>query len=300
MFDTHCHLNFKAFNPPSSRHMSGLRRDFASSSERSRSLKKTLPDVIARARKAGVIEIVVPGTDVKTSKRGVEVAEKIDGVYAAVGIHPHHAHKLITNDELRITNELEEIEQLLSHPKVVAVGEVGLDNHTYDNTVYKDYQVDSRFLELQKELFQKQIELAIRYKKSLILHNREAKDDFLQILWEKWVTRLEDKTVFHCCEPDETLLAFAKENKIFIGVDGDVTYSKEKQEFIKKVPVEMLVLETDSPFLLPEPLRSQKKYPNEPANISIIYKFISQLCAVNIEDLQKTTTDNAHRLFSLS
>ena len=189
---------------------------------------------------------------------------------------------------------------MLSHPKVIAVGEVGLDNHTYDNTVYKDYQVDSRFLELQKELFQKQIELAIRYKKSLILHNREAKDDFLQILWEKWVTRLEDKTVFHCCEPDETLLAFAKENKIFIGVDGDVTYSKEKQEFIKKVPVEMLVLETDSPFLLPEPLRSQKKYPNEPANISIIYKFISQLCAVNIEDLQKTTTDNAHRLFSLS
>ena len=300
MFDTHCHLNFKAFNPPSSRHMSGLRRDFASSSERSKSLKKTLPDVIARAREAGVTKIVVPGTDVKTSRRGVEIAEKIDGVYAAVGIHPHHAHKLITNDELRITNELEEIEQLLSHPKVVAVGEVGLDNHTYDNTVYKDYQVDSRFLELQKELFQKQIELAIRYKKSLILHNREAKDDFLQILWEKWVTRLEDKTVFHCCEPDETLLAFAKENKIFIGVDGDVTYSKEKQEFIKKVPVEMLVLETDSPFLLPEPLRSQKKYPNEPANISIIYKFISQLCAVNIEDLQKTTTDNAHRLFSLS
>ena len=300
MFDTHCHLNFKAFNPPLSRLMSGLRRDFASSSERSKSLKKTLPDVIARAREAGVTKIVVPGTDVKTSRRGVEIAEKIDGVYAAVGIHPHHAYKLITNYELRITNELEEIEQLLSHPKVIAVGEVGLDNHTYDNTVYKDYQVDSRFLELQKELFQKQIELATRFKKSLILHNREARDDFLQILREKWVTHLNDKTVFHCCEPDETLLAFAKDHHIFIGVDGDVTYSKEKQEFIKNVPIEMLVLETDSPFLLPEPLRTQKKFPNEPANISIIYKFISQLCAVNIEDLQKATTDNARRLFSLS
>src|SRR3989344_5908226 len=300
MFDTHCHLNFKAFNPPSSRHMSGLRRDFASSSERSRSLKKTLPDVIARARKAGVIEIVVPGTDVKTSKRGVEVAEKIDGVYAAVGIHPHHAHKLITNDELRITNELEEIEQLLSHPKVVAVGEVGLDNHTYDNTVYKDYQVDSRFLELQKELFQKQIELAIRYKKSLILHNREARDDFLQILREKWVTRLEFRTVFHCCEPDEELLAHAKEHHIFIGVDGDVTYSKKKQEFIKNVPLDMLVLETDSPFLLPEPLKSQKKYPNEPANVAIICKFISQLRGEDIDKIQKITTVNAKRLFSLN
>ena len=106
--------------------------------------------------------------------------------------------------------------------------------------------------------------------------------------------------VFHCCEPDEELLAHAKEHHIFIGVDGDVTYSKKKQEFIKNVPLDMLVLETDSPFLLPEPLRSQKKFPNEPANIAVIAKFITHLCGVNIEDLQRITTDNAHRLFSLS
>jgi len=105
------------------------------------------------------------------------------------------------------------------------------------------------------------------------------------------------------CETD-----FVAKNELFETLGRDIAMQAasmgekdiEKQEFIKKVPVEMLVLETDSPFLLPEPLRSQKKYPNEPANISIIYKFISQLCAVNIEDLQKTTTDNAHRLFSLS
>jgi len=275
MFDTHCHLNFKAF-------------------------KKNLDEVVSIAHKVGVRNIVVPGTDVKTSTRGVEIVTKLDGVYAAVGIHPHHVYKLIKREDLTVESELAKIQDLLSHPKVIAVGEVGLDNHTYENTVYQDYQVDSRFSDLQKELFQKQIDLAIKFKKSLILHNREARDDFLQILREKWVKNLEYKTVFHCCEPDETLLSFAREHHIFIGVDGDITYSKQKQEFIKKIPLQMLVLETDSPFLLPEPLKSQKKYPNEPANIALIAKFISHLCGVNIEDLQKFTTDNARRLFSLT
>src|SRR3989338_2131588 len=106
MFDTHCHLNFKAFNPLSSRHMSGLRRDFDSSLKRSRSLKKTLPDVAARAREVGVTAIVVPGTDVKTSRRGVEIADKLNGVYAAVGIHPHHVYKIVKSEELTVKSEL--------------------------------------------------------------------------------------------------------------------------------------------------------------------------------------------------
>jgi len=274
MFDTHCHLNFKAF-------------------------KKNLTDVVDRAFDAGIKNIIVPGTDVKTSKRGVEIVQNFEGVYAAVGIHPHHVYKLVKNEELTVKSEVEKIRSLLSHPKVVAVGEIGLDKHAYENTVYQEYQVDSRFLDLQKELFKKQIELAVNFKKSLILHNREAKDDFLQILREKWTSHLEFRTVFHCCEPDEELLAEAKKHHIFIGVDGDVTFSKSKQEFIKKVPLEMLVLETDSPFLLPEPLKTQKKYPNEPANVAIICKFISQLRGEDIDKIQKITTVNAKRLFSL-
>ncbi len=289
MFDTHCHLNFKAF-------------------------KKNLDEVVSRAHKSEVKNIVVPGTDVKTSKRGVEIVANLDGVYAAVGIHPHHVYKYLSRHPERsegshkvdpsvamlLQDDITTIESLLSHPKVVAVGEIGLDNHTYENTVYQDYQVDLRFLGLQKELFQKQIDLTIKFKKSLILHNREARDDFLQILREKWVEDLEYRTVFHCCEPDEILLEFAKEHHIFIGVDGDITYSKKKQEFIKKVPLGMLVLETDSPFLLPEPLKSEKKYPNEPANIAVIAKFISQLSGIDIDDFKKNTTNNARRLFSLS
>src|SRR3989338_10667540 len=107
MFDTHCHLNFKRF-------------------------KKNLEEVVFRAREAGVKNIVIPGTDISSSQKAVEIAENNVDMYAAVGIHPHHAFKLITNKKLRITNEIEEIEVLLSHPKVVAVGEVGMDRHKYE------------------------------------------------------------------------------------------------------------------------------------------------------------------------
>src|SRR3990167_4530033 len=296
MFDTHCHLNFKAF-------------------------KRNVNDVVVRAEEEGVEFIVVPGTDVKTSKKGVEIVQNLDGVYAAVGIHPHHVMKYLTRHaELdsassmsfprkresrklwipdQVGDDVYEIEKLLSHPKVVAVGEVGLDNHTYENTVYQDYQIDSRFLELQKELFKNQIDLAVKYKKSLILHNREAKKDFLQILREKWAKHLEYRTVFHCCEPDEELLNFAKENHIFIGVDGDVTYSKEKQRFIKNVPLEMLVIETDSPFLLPEPLRTEKKYPNKPENIVIIAEKVASILNLSTVKIGQKTTENAKELFGL-
>ncbi len=286
MFDTHCHLNFKAF-------------------------RKTLPEVITRSTAAGVTHIVIPGTDVKTSRRAVEIAQEYENIYAACGIHPHHVMKyLSSHPEVEpkdpagffadAQNDINQIEELLSHPKVIAVGEIGMDRHVYEATVYKEYQVDSKFLELQKELLGKQIQLALQYKKSLILHNREAKAELLPIVGKNWDSPLENRSVFHCCEPDEEILKFAKEHNMFIGVDGDVTYSKEKQEFIKNVPLGMLVLETDSPFLLPEPLKSARKYPNEPANISIIAKTISELKSESIEKVILKTTQNARMLFNIA
>jgi len=132
-----------------------------------------------------------------------------------------------------------------------------------------------------------------------IIHNREATDDVLKILSDNWDIKLAERTVFHCCEAEELLLSFAKEHNIFIGVDGDITYDLNKQEFIKRVPLDMLVLETDSPFLLPEPLRSQKKYPNEPKNISVNVNFISRLLNISGKEIQEKTTKNAKRLFNV-
>ena len=281
MFDTHCHLNFKAF-------------------------KKILPDVITRAQESGISNIVIPGTDVKTSKKAVEIAQAHEHIYAAVGIHPHHAFKIVKSEgikekreEITVQSELDEIEKLLIEEKVVAVGEIGMDRHTYEETVYENYAVNEQFIEIQKELLKKQIDLAKKYKKSIIFHNREAKQDMLAILKGQWDSSFEHRTVFHCCEPDLELLIFAKEHKMFLGVDGDITYYPEKQEFIKQVPLEMLVLETDSPFLLPEPLRTEKKYPNEPKNIVVFVNLIADLKKIPVEQIVKITTENAHTLFGL-
>jgi TatD DNase family protein len=275
MFDTHCHLNFKAF-------------------------KKTLPEVITKAHSVGVSYIVIPGTDVKTSKKAVEIASQNENMYAAVGIHPHHVFKLMKNHQLAVKTELEEIEKLVNEPGVVAIGEIGMDRHAYEETVYKEYQVDAQFLELQKELLEKQIQLAVKHKKSLILHNREAKADLLPIVERNWHNSFQNRSVFHCCEPDEELLSFATDHKMYIGVDGDLTYSPEKKEFIKIVPLTMLVLETDSPFLLPEPLKSERKFPNEPKNIRITAETVAEVKKITVEEVIAITTQNAQRLFNLN
>lgn len=273
VFDTHCHLNFKRF-------------------------KDSIPEVIQRAKEAGVTNILIPGTDIETSQKAVEIASQYKGVYAAVGIHPHHAKEIgIKNSESGIKNLIDGIELFLSNPKVVAVGEVGIDKFQYPNTKYQSYTVDEQFIEAQKLLFIKQIKLALKYDKSLILHNREAKKDLLPLLTKYWDRKLEGRTVFHCCEPDRELLEFAQKHHIFIGVDGDVTYVKEKAEFIKTIPLEMLVTETDSPYLLPEPLKSQKMYPNEPKNVKHIVGFIAKLLNKSPEYIAKTTTQNSEKLF---
>lgn len=274
MFDTHCHLNFKAF-------------------------KKTLPKVISVAHEAGISHIVIPGTDVKTSKKAVEIASENANIYAAVGIHPHHVFKLMSNDQLAVETELSEIEKLVTHDTVIAVGEIGMDRHEYAETVYKEYQIDAKFLELQEELLEKQIQLAIKYKKSLILHNREAKAELLPIVERNWDIHFEYRSVFHCCEPDKEILSFAQAHHMFIGVDGDITYSAEKRDFIKTVPLDMLVLETDSPFLLPEPLKSERKFPNEPKNIRIIAETVAEIKNVSVDDVRESTIQNAKKLFNL-
>ena len=277
-FDTHCHLNFEAFD-------------------------KTVDDVIERAKKVGVDHILIPGTDVPTSKKAVQIAEKHKGIYAAVGIHPHHVFEIYSKVKAQSQNflapvgihsDLNQIEQLLSNPKVVAIGEVGIDRHIYQKTKYPDYKIGEEFVRLQKEVLKKQIDLVVKYDKSLILHNREAKADMFDVLNKTWNKKLEGRSVFHCCEPDHELLEFAKDHKMFIGVDGDITYYKEKQQFIKLVPLEMLVLETDSPYLSPF-----KKFPNEPKNIPLIAEFVAKLKGISVDEVAEITTENAQILFKI-
>ncbi|MDO8610772.1 MAG: TatD family hydrolase, partial [bacterium] len=260
-------------------------------------------EVIQNAHNAGVNFMVIPGTDIHSSQKAVEIAEQYEGIYAAVGIHPHHVFQLLGKDSLIKFSSQNFIDSsfitLLQHKKVVAIGEIGLDKHEYKDTKYQEYQINPEFISLQEQLLKEQIKIALEYNKSLILHNWEAKTEMLKLLSEIWDSQLEGKTVFHCCEPDKDLLEFAKQHKIYIGVDGDITYSKAKQEFVKQVPLEMLVLETDSPYLLPEPLRTQKKYPNEPKNIPVIADYISKILKVNYKEIKEVTTENAKNLFQI-
>lgn len=276
MFDTHCHLNFGAFD-------------------------SNIEDVVKSAISKGVNQIMIPSTDIATSQKATMIATKILNVFAAVGIHPHHVFELKSQNN-KLKEDLDQVEQLLQNKKVLAIGEVGLDRHYYKSTKYSNYEITNELMVLQAEVFRAQVLLAIKHNTSLILHNREAKKEFLTILESAWDKKLERRTVFHCCESDEELLEFAKKHKLFIGVDGDVTYSRQKQEFIKKVPLEMLVLETDSPFLSPEPFRSQPREtrgPNVPANLKLIAEFLATLKEIPTEQLSQVTTENAQRLFGL-
>lgn len=277
--DTHCHLNFKRFN-------------------------KTREQVITESQNKGIAAFIVPGTDILSSQKAVEIAGQNKNVFAAVGIHPHHTYnslKVLKSESPKsITSDMKELEKIIVHPKVVAVGEVGLDRHEYEVTKYEDYTVDDEFFASQKEYFTAQIQLAKKYKKTLIVHNRETKKELLEIIDKEWSEDMRYRTVFHCCEPDDELGAYAKEHTIYIGVDGDVTYGGEKAAFAKKIPLEMLVLETDSPFLLPEPLKTQRLYPNTPATIPLIAQCIADLKGISIEEVGRVTTENAKRLFNLT
>jgi len=281
MFDTHCHLNFKAF-------------------------KNVVDDVIVSAKNAGVSYFVVPGTDIKTSEQAVSIASEYECVYAAVGIHPHHIYEYQTKKdesqdyEKNIENDLNIISKLLINKKVVAVGEVGVDKYYYRDTKYSTYHINDAFIKLQIIALESQIKLALEHDKSLILHNRLASDLLFETLTKIWDDKLKKRTVIHCCEAEDRLLDFAIAKGTYIGVDGDVTFSKPKQQFIKKVPLNLLVVETDSPFIVPEPLKSQNKRPNTPANLHLIVKEVSRLKNETVEKIIKETTTNGKELFRIT
>lgn len=276
LFDTHCHLNFNAFDGVESQ-------------------------TIENAQTAGVGVFVLPGTDVVTSQKAVELTGKYPDVYAAVGIHPHHVMEFCADQKIdKLSECIDMIEKLLQSPKVVAVGEIGLDRHEYKQTKYPHYLIDNKFIHLQEDILKTQLQLAKKYKKSLILHNREASTEILKTLSDVWTDFFVYRTVLHCCEANDDLLLFAKAHHIFIGVDGDITWSKKKQRFIAQVPLDMLVLETDSPYLTPEPVRQKYTFPNKPLNITCVRDMVARVKNILPKEVEDTTTKNAYRLFGLN
>ncbi len=234
-------------------------------------------EVIARAKEAGVDYIIVPGTDIATSRQAVELAEKYDFIYAAAGVHPHDSKEW---DE----NTLKELEEIASSKKVVAIGETGLD-----------YFYDFSPKDKQKQAFEDQINLAVKLNLPLIIHNREADADVMDIM-RKYKGKV--RAQFHCFAGTIEDARELIEMHHYISFTGNITFAKAEslRETVRRVDTENLLLETDSPFMTPVPHRGKR---NEPAFVRLVAEKIAEIHHLSAADVGRTTSLNAFKLFGI-
>jgi TatD DNase family protein len=254
---------------------------------------KDLIDVLHRARDAGIDSIVVPATDNKTSKKALELAERYEFIYACVGFHPHEAMKC--TDGL-----LAEIETMADHPKIVAIGEIGLD-----------YRYDFSPRDRQIVVFREQIELAIRKNLPIVVHTRESLDDTIEVVegcvlnHPRWKNRegmalkadSSGRGVFHCFTGSASEATQLFSRGFFVSYPGIVTFKNSPvTDTLRQIGCENILLETDSPYMAPVPLRGKR---NEPAHIAYVGRKIAELLGLSESEIARVTTLNARRLFGL-
>jgi len=251
MIDTHCHLQWEKFNTD---------RDA----------------VMQRAADAGVTRMITLATNLATSYQVIELAEKYPCVYAGVGIHPTDAVDAGPDD-------LAEIERLAAHPKVVAIGETGMD-----------FYWDASGRDVQEHFFREHLKLSSKLNMPVIVHNREAGKAIMHVVSSMNDTPL--KGVFHCFAEDKAYADAVLRNNFHISFTGNITYKKSNlPEVSRHVPVDRLLLETDSPFLPPVPYRGRR---NEPAFVKNIAEKHAEIRGLPVSELCAHTTENAERLFN--
>ncbi len=231
--------------------------------------------VLARMREAGVERAVTIGVDLASSEWAVRAADEHPELWATVGLHPHDAKD--RTDALMVR-----LEELASHPRVVGVGEAGLDYH-YDNSPRDQ----------QRASFVEQIALAKRAGKALVIHTRDAWEDTFSILEAEG---LPERSVFHCWSGDAANARRAVALGAVLSFSGTVTFrnATELREAAAVTPLDRIVVETDSPFLTPQPHRGR---PNEPAYVRFVAEEIARMRSVAVDDVIRATGDNAARLF---
>lgn len=271
LIDAHCHLDDEQFT-------------------------NDLDAVIVRAAEAGVTAIITAGADVESSRAAVALADKYDIVYAAVGIHPHHAGSL---------NGLEEIRTLAQERKVVAIGEIGLDFH-YDvanhhgassnSNVSRSYPRDdlrSPSREMQERNFIAHLDLAEELARPVVIHDRDAHREVLDILKRR---KGKPRGMLHCFSGDLELAQQAIDLGYYISFAGPVTFQNARrlQEIARTLPLERIVIETDAPYLSPHPQRGKR---NEPANVAQVAAKIAEIKSTEFAQVQTVTAKNCHTLF---
>lgn len=258
--DTHCHLDFNAFDED---------RDA----------------VLDRARRAGVQRILNPGIDLRSSRAAIGLSDKYEEVFVACGVHPNDA---LTWDDYT----LDELRQLVSHPKVIAIGEIGLD-----------YYRDRAPNDLQKHILMEQLMLADEVNLPVVLHSRQAMHDILKLLAD-WHAELVRKNsmladhpgILHSYSGDLREARTAIDMNFFIGVTGPVTYQNADalRQTLSNVPLSSLLIETDAPFLTPHPHRGKR---NESAYVRHTALKLAEIHHIPAESLAEITTENSKKIF---
>ena len=279
--DTHAHLNFKEF-------------------------EKDYPAVIERAFKSGVKKIINVASNLENSYRAIKMARKFEkGVYATVGAHPIHimgGHGLFTKDGMEPSLFMEDYEaktkgkiyplrlfkEAMNDPRVVAVGEIGLDYYHYPKKEERGQKTNK---EIQKEGFRLFLQIAKSVKKPVITHSREAMKDFLDIL-----LRHRMPGVVHCFQGSTSDVKKVLDAGFLVSFTGLITYSREWDEIVQYVPLNSMMIETDCPYMTPIPYRGQR---NEPAYVTEVAKKIAELKNVSVDKVAKITTKNAKDLFKI-
>jgi TatD DNase family protein len=244
------------------------------------SVRYDIPAVIERANSVGVTDFIVVGFDLASSKRAILVAEahQKSNVWAVVGVHPHDAKSW--NDSVGA-----ELRELSKSPRVKAIGEIGLD-----------YYRDLSPRDAQKTAFVAQLALARSLDLPIVIHCRDAYDDCLPILESEASGLI---VILHCFAGTRANAEVAWKNGWYLGVDGPITYKKndELRAIIRDTPESLLVLETDAPYLSPEPLRSQ--FPNEPSRLPLIRAAVAAARGETVEAVERFTVANSKRAFRL-
>ena len=258
--DTHCHLDFDAFNGD---------RDA----------------VISRARDAGIVRILNPGVDINSSCMAIELAENYDEVFVACGVHPNDA--LSWDDETQRT-----LKRIVKHPKVVAIGEIGLDY--YRNRAPRD---------LQMQILNQQLALATEVGLPVVVHSRQAADDTLDLI-SVWHANLvasgsplaEQPGVLHSFSGDREVARRAIDLNFMIGITGPITYpnADDLRQTVSSIPISALLVETDAPFLTPQPRRGER---NEPAYVAWVVEKIAEIHNLPAQIVMELTTANSYNIF---
>lgn len=278
LIDTHAHVNFSAF-------------------------KADADEVIRRSLAADTWMILV-GSEIKTSKRALEYANKYEkGVYAAVGLHPMHTHtQEVSGDDYELKTRQEEFsydvyEKLAKFKKVVAIGEIGLDYYQLDITADT-----AKIKQKQKEVFGEQLRLAVNLKLPVIIHCRQAHDDMLEVLRDfrkkhkDAIAKDQVWGVMHCFSGDEELAWQYFSLGLMVSFTGLITFSAKWDDLIRRLPNDKFMIETDCPYMTPEPFRGQR---NEPLLVKRVAERIAEIKNLSFLRIAEVSTANARKLFKI-